>query len=389
MAGAVDSAEALKSARALLHTADREPFGIAIAEALASGVPVAAPAAGGPAEIVDESCGRLFAPGDADAGAAALREVLDDRDALGEGARRRAEERYDLERARAQFAQLVARHRTGRERDEEAGAGLALVTVTHDSAAELETLLASVARHLPGAQLVVADSGSQDASAAGRPATWRGGDRAGQCRLRDGRERRRGGRYETRDRGAQPGRRAARRLSGGSRRRARTTEHPRAAARPGCRPAGRQPSGRRAARARIAATRRGCVGSARRPAPTAADGTRPVALGVAAASWLAGRRVYRRRDRHTSAPGTVRPRDLPVRGGPRPRAARAPTRESRRGSDPTRAFCTAGGTRRGATASRSSCSRGGDGRSSRHGGVRLALGSTTSSRPSRSRTGSC
>ena len=165
MAGAVDAAEALKSARALLHTADREPFGIAIAEALASGVPVAAPAAGGPAEIVDESCGRLFTPGDADAGAAALREVLDDREALGEGARRRAEERCDLERARAQFAQLVARHRTGRERDEEAGAGLALVTVTHDSAPELETLLASVARHLPGAQLVVADSGSQDASA--------------------------------------------------------------------------------------------------------------------------------------------------------------------------------------------------------------------------------
>jgi N-acetylglucosaminyl-diphospho-decaprenol L-rhamnosyltransferase len=162
--GPVDSAEALKSARALLHTADREPFGIAIAEALASGVPVAAPAAGGPAEIVDDSCGRLFAPGDADAGAVALREVLDNRDALADGARRRAEERYDLERARAQFAQLVARHRAAHEVDERVGAGLAVVTVAHDSAAELEILLASIARHLPGAQVVVADSGSQDAS---------------------------------------------------------------------------------------------------------------------------------------------------------------------------------------------------------------------------------
>jgi N-acetylglucosaminyl-diphospho-decaprenol L-rhamnosyltransferase len=165
LAGSVDPAEALRSAQALLHTADREPFGIAIAEALASGVPVAAPAAGGPAEIVDETCGRLFTPGDADAGATALREVLDNRDALAEGARRRAEERYDLERARTRFAELIARHRTPRELGERAGAGLALVTVAHDSAAELEVLLASAERHLPGAQLVVADSGSEDDSA--------------------------------------------------------------------------------------------------------------------------------------------------------------------------------------------------------------------------------
>jgi GT2 family glycosyltransferase len=45
------------------------------------------------------------------------------------------------------------------------GDGIALVTVSHDSERELELLLESVSRHLPGAAVVVADSGSADASA--------------------------------------------------------------------------------------------------------------------------------------------------------------------------------------------------------------------------------
>ncbi len=165
LVGAVDPADALRTASALLHTADREAFGIAIAESLASGVPVAAPAAGGPAEIVDATCGRLFAPGDADAAARALAEVLDQRDSLAEGARRRAEEHFDLDRARERFAELVARHRGAPAPRDPRGAGLALVTVTHDSAAQVATLLASAKRHLPGAQVVVVDSGSEDDSA--------------------------------------------------------------------------------------------------------------------------------------------------------------------------------------------------------------------------------
>ena len=40
------------------------------------GRPVVAPASGGPAEMVDESCGRLYSPGDGDAAARALAEVL-------------------------------------------------------------------------------------------------------------------------------------------------------------------------------------------------------------------------------------------------------------------------------------------------------------------------
>jgi len=45
------------------------------------------------------------------------------------------------------------------------GSGIALVTVTHDSREDLERLLASARRHLPGATVVVADSGSSDGSA--------------------------------------------------------------------------------------------------------------------------------------------------------------------------------------------------------------------------------
>jgi GT2 family glycosyltransferase len=51
---------------------------------------------------------------------------------------------------------------------------MALVTVTHDSEPELRLLLASVSRHLPGARVVVVDSGSSDGSlAAARE--WTGG----------------------------------------------------------------------------------------------------------------------------------------------------------------------------------------------------------------------
>ena len=43
---------------------------------------------------------------------------------------------------------------------------LALVTVTHNSAAELEALLTSIERHLPGVELVVVDSASSDETVA-------------------------------------------------------------------------------------------------------------------------------------------------------------------------------------------------------------------------------
>jgi glycosyltransferase involved in cell wall biosynthesis len=56
-----------------------EPFGIAFAEALLSGLPVVTANLGGASEIVSESCGRLVAPGDLDSLTETLRELVVDR----------------------------------------------------------------------------------------------------------------------------------------------------------------------------------------------------------------------------------------------------------------------------------------------------------------------
>jgi glycosyltransferase involved in cell wall biosynthesis len=55
-----------------------EPFGIAFIEALYAGRPVVSTRLGGAAEIVDETCGLLVPPGDADALAQALVRLIDD-----------------------------------------------------------------------------------------------------------------------------------------------------------------------------------------------------------------------------------------------------------------------------------------------------------------------
>src|SRR5579859_3997400 len=87
-----DPAAALAGARCLLHCADREPFGIAVVEALAAGRPAIVPNAGGPAEIVTEDCGRRYPPGDAAAAAEAVLATLEDPaagDAMGTAGRAR------------------------------------------------------------------------------------------------------------------------------------------------------------------------------------------------------------------------------------------------------------------------------------------------------------
>lgn len=111
-AGRVDDPRpALARASCLLHCADREPFGLALVEALASGRPVVAPAAAGPLEIVDESCGRLYPPGDVRAGAEALAGVLSDPEQaarMGAAGRERAESLFSLERFRERYGELLA-----------------------------------------------------------------------------------------------------------------------------------------------------------------------------------------------------------------------------------------------------------------------------------------
>jgi glycosyltransferase involved in cell wall biosynthesis len=101
--GAVaDPRPALARAHVLLHCADAEPYGLALVEALASGRPVVAPASGGPREIVAPGAGRLFAPGDAAAAAAALRAVLAD-PAAPAAARAHAEAGFSIEASAARL----------------------------------------------------------------------------------------------------------------------------------------------------------------------------------------------------------------------------------------------------------------------------------------------
>ncbi len=162
--GAVaDPAPELARAFCLLHCAEREPFGMAVLEALAAGRPVVAPAAAGPAEIVDRSCGLLYEPGDARAAASALADLLADPErasALGAAGRARAGREFGLDAAHSRYAAAVSPFlRPNRRRSVP---GLALVTVTYNSEGVLGPLLASVRRFLPGVRVVVVDCGSTD-----------------------------------------------------------------------------------------------------------------------------------------------------------------------------------------------------------------------------------
>jgi GT2 family glycosyltransferase/glycosyltransferase involved in cell wall biosynthesis len=169
-----DPREALSRAWCLLHCAEREPFGNVVLQALASGRPVVAPGAGGPAEIVDESCGRLYPPGDAAAAADALVELLSSPllvEQLGAGGRARAGW-FDAGEARRRFTEVALEAVAERAPAAAAapahpaqhGAGMAVVTVTHNSEAEVARLVRSVELHLPGARMIVIDSGSTDGS---------------------------------------------------------------------------------------------------------------------------------------------------------------------------------------------------------------------------------
>jgi GT2 family glycosyltransferase len=164
VSGAVaDPRPALARAACLLHCAVREPFGIAVLEALAAGLPSIVPASGGPAEIADDTCALLYPPGDAGAAADALVAVLSDpaRAArMGASGRERARKHFSREAAQNRFAAAVSSVK--RPRSGSAVGSLAVVTVTHNSARELEALLASVERHLPETPVLVVDCASHD-----------------------------------------------------------------------------------------------------------------------------------------------------------------------------------------------------------------------------------
>jgi glycosyltransferase involved in cell wall biosynthesis len=108
--GLEDPRPALAASSCLLHCAEREPFGMALAEALATGRPVVAPAAGGPLEVVSEDCGRLYRPGVAHEAAEAVVELLESEPAaLAAAARVRAERCFELGEARRRYRELLSR----------------------------------------------------------------------------------------------------------------------------------------------------------------------------------------------------------------------------------------------------------------------------------------
>jgi GT2 family glycosyltransferase/glycosyltransferase involved in cell wall biosynthesis len=157
-----DPAPLLAGASVLLHCADHEPFGIAMIEALAAGVPVVAPAAAGPTEIVTKACGRLFPAGDERAAAEGIRECLE-QPAMRRAARDRACD-FDVRATRRAWRDVLS----GPDPLPSSPAvspSLALVTVTHNSQNDLQRLLASAARHLAGVPITAVDAGSADASA--------------------------------------------------------------------------------------------------------------------------------------------------------------------------------------------------------------------------------
>jgi alpha-1,6-mannosyltransferase len=92
---ATQVARLMASADALLHAGDQETFGLVILEAMASGIPVVAVAAGAFEEIVTDQCGLLCTPNDPQAMANAVRELFGQGSAaLGRQARRHVEQHY-------------------------------------------------------------------------------------------------------------------------------------------------------------------------------------------------------------------------------------------------------------------------------------------------------
>jgi N-acetylglucosaminyl-diphospho-decaprenol L-rhamnosyltransferase len=161
----LDPAPELARAACLLHCADGEPFGLAVLEAVAAGRPVVVPAAGGPAEIVDQECGLLYPPGDVAAAADAVVRLVSDPTLaarMGAAGRARARERFDLGASRARWVQAVMSVRPDGAHAAETPTSLEVVTVTHNSAAVIGDLLSSVERHLPGVGVLVVDCASSD-----------------------------------------------------------------------------------------------------------------------------------------------------------------------------------------------------------------------------------
>lgn len=102
-----DVAGRMRDAGLLLHCRPDEPFGMVLIEAMAAGLPVVAPAAAGPLEIVlDGETGLLYPPGDADAAARCVLRLVRDpalSRRLGAAGRERVRRCFSAERQVADF----------------------------------------------------------------------------------------------------------------------------------------------------------------------------------------------------------------------------------------------------------------------------------------------
>jgi N-acetyl-alpha-D-glucosaminyl L-malate synthase BshA len=97
-----DVADLLKHADAFVLPSESESFGVAALEALSAGVPVCAYRVGGLSDLIDDEVGRLVAPFDLEALAAAVIEVVGNpqrREQLGAAARAMVLEKFRLEPA--------------------------------------------------------------------------------------------------------------------------------------------------------------------------------------------------------------------------------------------------------------------------------------------------
>ena len=114
-------AEAYASADAFVYASETETMGNVILEAMAAGLPVVAPNAGGiPSLIHDHQTGLLYAPGDVRHATALLSAALANRasgNRLGIAARRAVVERTweaAADTVREHYAAAIARHAAGR-----------------------------------------------------------------------------------------------------------------------------------------------------------------------------------------------------------------------------------------------------------------------------------
>ena len=102
-------ARLMSSCDAFVHANDKEPFGLIVLEAMACGLPLVAPAAGGVAELLDDDVAQLVPVADAQ-GVAEGVEALFERDleALSRNARARAATRYSWDNVFEGMSSLYA-----------------------------------------------------------------------------------------------------------------------------------------------------------------------------------------------------------------------------------------------------------------------------------------